>query len=74
MGGSRSRRGAVLEVSLEVADRRRRELLNESKLDAGRYSIPLGGAFGRQELPAGLYFYRVETGEGVLGGRFALMR
>ncbi|HZI89568.1 MAG TPA: hypothetical protein VFD83_03850 [Candidatus Polarisedimenticolia bacterium] len=43
-------------------------------LPAGYHEVLVGRARRGADLPSGIYFYRVETPEGVERGRFAVVR
>lgn len=69
-----TRPGPVQADLFDASGRRVRRLLDERELGAGQYRIPLQGKAGRDRLEAGLYFYRVHTGEGTLRGRFVVIQ
>jgi hypothetical protein len=66
----------VLRVEiLDLAGRRVRRVMDERDAPAGLYELPIGPLTddGRR-LGAGVYFYRIEMGEGVHTGRFVRLQ
>jgi hypothetical protein len=58
-----------------VDGRRVRKLMDEPDVKPGRYSLLVDGRDEeRNRMAAGVYFYRIEAREGILRGRFVLMR
>ena len=64
-----TRPGSVRVGLYDASGRRVRTPLETSTLAAGRHEICLTGCGASDGLRPGLYFYRVEAGEGVLRGR-----
>jgi hypothetical protein len=56
----------------DASGRQVRLLVDERVAPAGRHTLSIGGP--GNALESGIYFYRISTAEGVLGGHFALMR
>jgi len=63
---------AVQVTLFDASGRLVRTLDDERAEPAGHHTLAIGGISGALE--SGIYFYRIATGEGVLGGHFALMR
>jgi flagellar hook assembly protein FlgD len=52
-----------------------RELLHDSFVAAGYHDVRFDGRdSGGERLASGVYFYRVETAAGEVGGRFAIVK
>ena len=52
-----------------------RTLLDTPSLSAGRHEVRFDGAGeGGRPLPTGIYFYRIESAEGSVGGRIAVVK
>jgi hypothetical protein len=67
-------RPGPIEVDLvDVSGRQVRRLVSESRLAAGKHQVAVGSGRGAGRLPAGIYFYRVRSGEGRLQGRLVLL-
>jgi hypothetical protein len=70
-----TRSGSVRVRLFDLRGRLTRELLAESNVDAGKHEFPLVMQDERgRPLGSGIYFYRVETAEGVLMGRLAVLK
>lgn len=70
-----TRPGPVRVVLFDVTGRAVRMLLAERSLEAGYYDIPLDRrSGGGSTLSSGIYFYRVESAEGVAAGRFIVLK
>jgi hypothetical protein len=63
---------AVQVTLFDASGRLVRTLDDERAEPAGHHTLAIGGTSGALE--SGIYFYRIATGEGVLGGHFVLMR
>jgi parallel beta-helix repeat protein len=49
--------------------------LNDARAKAGPYEVPLGStSWGAPSLPSGVYFYRIQSPDGVRRGRFLVRR
>lgn len=70
---STTREGRASVRVYDVRGRAVRTLLDTGSLAAGPHRLALGANSDRPLSP-GLYFYRVEAAEGILGGRFVLIR
>ena len=57
----------------DASGRRVQKLMDEPSLPAGRHQTAIG-ARGGEPLPSGMYFYRLETAEGSLHGRFVVIQ
>ena len=74
-GGTRlsfvtTREGFARAALYDASGRRVRELINGQSLAPGRHRLDLDARNGRHApLSSGIYFYRIEASEGVLGGR-----
>lgn len=69
------RAGRVRVLIYDVNGRVRRILLDAPSVPAGYHEVPLGGSDrSRGALTSGIYFYRVETSEGVQSGRVVVLR
>ena len=64
---------AVRAALFDASGRRVRTLLDGASFGPGRHGVALSAGTGAP-LGPGLYFYRVESAEGVLSGRFAFVR
>jgi hypothetical protein len=51
-----------------------RTLIDEPNLSPGSHAVRLEGLRTGEELPSGVYFYRIEASEGTASGRFAVVR
>jgi len=49
-------------------------LMDEAALSAGYHDISIGAEQFGERLPAGIYFYRIQTGSEVTAGRFSIVR
>ncbi|MGE5178248.1 MAG: FG-GAP-like repeat-containing protein [Bacteroidota bacterium] len=72
----RTRLAGPARVALfDVAGRLVGRPLDEIALAAGYHDVRISGrGSGGQSLPSGLYFYRIETAEGVETGRFTILK
>jgi hypothetical protein len=60
---------------IDVSGRLAQRLMEVSRLEAGAHELRIGlQPAGGRALPEGLYFYRLRTEEGVIGGRVILLR
>jgi len=57
----------------DVAGRLAHHPIDRALLPAGFHEVLVGRGNGA-DLPSGIYFYRVETREGMARGRFAVVR
>jgi hypothetical protein len=70
-----TRSGLVSIRVFDVNGRRVRDLLPTTTLPSGRHSVRFDGRDGDgRKLGSGVYFYRVEAEEGVLKGRFTILK
>jgi len=70
-----TRPGAVTITVFDPSGRTVRTLLRESFVPAGYHDVSVEGTGDSgARLASGVYFYRVETVEGVIGGRFVVMK
>jgi hypothetical protein len=70
-----TRAGAATVRMFDLQGRLVRTLMAAPLLPAGKHELRIDGRTdGGQGLPSGLYFYRVETSEGALTGRIAIMK
>jgi hypothetical protein len=68
-------RGPVRAEVFDVNGRRMRMLMDDGDLKPGHYKLPVNAQDEmRGRMEAGVYFYRIEAREGILRGRFVLMR
>ncbi len=70
---STSRPGRLRATIFDASGRLLRRLIDVSSALPGLYELPID----RQKLdrvPSGIYFYRVESGEGVVGGRLLILK
>jgi hypothetical protein len=67
------RPGPARILLFDTAGRRVRTLMDSESVEAGSHRIPLERG-GVHPLPSGLYYYRVETREGTLRGRFVFLQ
>jgi hypothetical protein len=58
----------------DLAGRLIRSPIDTSNLAPGLHSIPIGGRQASERLATGTYFYRIETAEGSVVGRFVVLR
>ena len=59
----------------DLAGRLVRSLLDEPNLPPGDHEVRVGARrAGGEGLPSGVFFYRVETAEGMAAGRFVVMK
>jgi parallel beta-helix repeat protein len=70
-----SRRGFLRVEVFDASGRRVRQLADEAESAAGWHHLDMDGKDdGASALPSGLYFYRVRVSEGMVTGRFILIR
>lgn len=70
-----TRPGAVAITVFDPSGRAVRTLLRESFVPAGYHDVKVdGNGEGGARLASGVYFYRVETADGVATGRFVIMK
>jgi len=67
------RPGRVQAMVVDASGRVVRRLIDHDRAAAGFHSVPLS-ASGSDPLTAGVYFYRVESAEGTVSGRFVVTR
>ncbi|HEX7077769.1 MAG TPA: FG-GAP-like repeat-containing protein [Candidatus Eisenbacteria bacterium] len=69
------RAGAVTIGIYDVRGRRVRRLLDGARFDPGEHRVAIDGQDERgKPLASGIYFFRIETGEDVRSGRFAVLK
>ena len=72
---SLTRPGPVKAALFDARGRRVRTLVDEAHAEAGSHGARIDGRGADGDLlPAGIYFYRIETGEGCLSGRLVLLK
>ena len=69
-----SRPGPVRVGVYDVTGRLLWKLLDVGNAAPGRYRLPITGQPGARSLTSGVYFYRVESGNGVMGGKFVVSK
>jgi hypothetical protein len=70
-----SRPGPMRAELFDASGRRIRRLANGPSFAAGRHSLAVDGRDDTgAALPAGVYFYRIESVDGIATGRFVLMK
>jgi hypothetical protein len=69
-----SRSGPVDVRVYDIAGRLAHHPIDHDVLPAGEHQVLVGHGRAGDDLPSGIYFYRVETQEGVARGRFAIVR
>jgi hypothetical protein len=69
------RPGDVRVRLFDMSGRLVRELMDRRHLEAGEHEILINGRNGNgQRLASGIYFFRVESPDGIRSGRFAIMK
>ena len=69
------RAGFVGVVIYDLQGRLVRRVLNREPMGAGHHEVPIDGADERgARLPSGVYFYRVESADGISVGRFVVAK
>jgi PKD repeat protein len=58
----------------DVSGRLAQHAIDHVVLPAGYHEVLVGHGDGGHDLPSGVYFYRIETTEGVARGRFSIVR
>ena len=58
----------------DVSGRLAQHAIDRAVLPAGYHEVSVGRGDGSHDLPSGVYFYRIETTEGVARGRFSVVR
>ena len=69
--------GAAGPVRIRVFDREGRlvKTVLDSQMPAGPHQLPIDGRTDRgRQMASGIYFYRIETAEGAMAGRFAMVK
>jgi len=69
-----SRPGVLRVDVVDVAGRRVRQLANDMDAPAGMHELTISTNGGGEPLGQGIYFYRIEAGEGLRTGRFVVLR
>jgi len=70
-----SRPGPAKVTVFDAQGRRVRVLMDAPSLPAGAHTVPVDGRGGRgQVLATGVYFYRVDTAEGSVAGKFTVLK
>jgi hypothetical protein len=69
-----SRPGVVDVRVYDIAGRLAHHPVDRALLPAGSHEVLVGHGRGGEGLPSGIYFFQVQTAEGVARGRFAIVR
>jgi PKD repeat protein len=69
-----SRQGAVDVKIFDTAGRLAHHPIDDGTLPAGTHEVVVGRGRTGRDLPSGIYFYQIETPEGVARGRFAVVK
>lgn len=69
-----SRPGPADVKIFDVSGRLAHHPIDQGRLPAGYHEVTVGHGSSGEALPSGIYYYRIETPEGVARGRFAIVR